>query len=355
MNYYLIKKKFSCYKFDKNIGYTMSPNLKYSNPNKPPLNAPRKIIFVDLRTDQNGFLFTDNLETEKKNNKIIFCLGGSTTAGFECAHDRHYPAQLDTLIKPRGYRCVNAGLGGARSIHELLLLKYKLLPHKPHAIILFSGYNDYESFGYKIHQPYNPYVHYLSNVINNNQIVDLLDYSVIFHEIKKKLYQFRFNLVRKTFYKKKNRRSEVKKEKSSMWDLDDLTWLNEWKNNVNDMIQICKKNQIKFFILNTISPVYKKAGNDAKLFSDIDLQMDGRFDKWVEFLDLIEENYQSICKNNNVSFLDVNPFFEEYLSDYHGEDYYKKRFSLFTDRMHFSELGNKLLANAIYQLIDNEL
>jgi lysophospholipase L1-like esterase len=340
-SYYSAKKNALVYQYDPQTGYTITPNLRYSNPTKPPINAPRKISFVDVRTDKNGFLFTGDLEQASKEHKLIFCLGGSTTMGVESRHDKTYPASLDKLVQPLGYRCINSGIGGGRSIHELLILKHKILRYKPKILILFSGYNDYESYSYQFLDPNDPFKHYTSNSLNLTTMKTFFDRSCL-------LYSFLAAV-------KKYRYPKIDIKVSSKEALYDLTWLKAWTDNVGEIIDLCKKHEINFFLLSYASPVYNNATWQSKEFADNDLEMGGRFDNWLSFLEIIHEASQKLCDEKLVQFIDVRPEFEEYLSTYQGDEYYMQRYRLFADRAHFTEEGNQLLAKAIFCQIKEKL
>ena len=119
------------FKYDNELGYSFIPNVIFKNPSGPIKNAPRRIMFGDVRTGKNGFLFTEDLDLLRKTEKLIFCVGGSTTMGAESRPHRTYPSMLDLKLKNYGYRCINSGVGGYRSIHELLCLKKKFFPINP--------------------------------------------------------------------------------------------------------------------------------------------------------------------------------------------------------------------------------
>ena len=104
-----------------------------------------------------------------------------------------------------------------------------------------------------------------------------------------------------------------------------------------------------------MSPVYKGAPMEAKRFADQDLDLNGRFDQWLRYLDLVHAASRQVCQESGAQFIDVGPFFEQYLSSFGPSDYYKQRFLLFVDRMHFAEQGNRLLAGAVYEQIKDKL
>ena len=341
-NFYTLRSKFVVYRYDKLLGYRMAPNFRYSNPRLSYPKAPRKREFVDLRTDKNGFLFDEDIDQLIRiKKKIVFCLGGSTTAGLESAYDQTYPSQLDHLIQPLGYKSINAGLGGARSIHELLIFKHVILKYKPAAIVLFSGHNDYESYAYKVYAPYNPHVHYLTMNLTRNIWESVLSYSTLYFLIRK-----RFGITANIRPNDTSRFQDV---------LDKPLWLEEWKSNIRQIIDACAENNIKCFLSSVVSPAYAHAPLEAKRLADSELDMNGRFDQWEQFNHLINDAASELCHDGAAHFIDVRPYFENYLSRFGSSDYFKERFSLFVDRVHFSELGNRILAQAIYGLIGAKL
>lgn len=332
--YKLISAEDLIFRFDKITGYSLRPNIIYQKPTMPLLNAPRKIMWVDIRTDKNAFLFTEDISLLKE--KLIFCIGGSTTMGAESHYNKTYPAILDSLVKKYGYRCINVGVGGYRSIHELLLLKHKLLSFKPSAIIIFSGYNDFEDFAYNFYKPYNQFRHCLSHSLSKNK---LFYYSAFLHMSKRLIYQFSGNMRLETI----SMNAKEKLEKSLKID----TWLNEWKDNIGKIINLCKENKVKCYLLSNVSATYENAPQEVKDFANKDLNMCDRFDIYVQYTKLINKTAKELCSDKGATFLDIT-------SDFNFLDY-KKRFSLFVDRMHFTEEGNLLVAESIYKKIKEDL
>ena len=173
------------FQFDPDVGYGHKPNLSHAKPNKPAVNAPRRICFGDFRTDKYGFVFREDLSVLKKNNRLMFCIGGSTTEGAFSPPDKTYPALLDSFVKGHGYRCINAGVGGYRSIHELLYFKKKILPWKPWGIIVFSGYNDFVCPVYGFSNPYDPFKHSFSDIMPANRLEAIFRSTATFSFVKR--------------------------------------------------------------------------------------------------------------------------------------------------------------------------
>ncbi len=340
--YYTLRKKYRVYRSDSALGYRHSPNLRYQKVQQTFPNAPRKKEYVDVVTDKFGFFFEEDIDQLSRNGaRFVFCVGGSTTAGTESRRDLTYPAQLDALLRPEGFRCVNTGLGGGRSIHELLLIEKVLLRYKPSAIVIFSGYNDYESFAYEVFEPGNPHVHYLSASLPRNALERIFDHSSIYHFIRGKL------------------------TKTSSVAAGDLVrfeqavvsriWLDEWKANIRRAINLCHATGTKCFLLETMSPVYEGATDAAKAYANTDLGMNGRFDQWLAYLRIIDEATQDLCSETGATFVSVRPAFEKPLSGLEGEAYFRKRYEYFLDRAHFSELANGLLAQSVFEHLQREL
>lgn len=349
INYYrlITSDEDIIFKFDRDIGYLLKPNLIYRKPTPPHPNAPRRILNVDVQTGKNGFLFTEDLAKLKEKYKLIFCIGASTTAGLESRHDKTYPAILDSLVKEHGYRCINAGIGGYRSIHELLYFKKKILPHKPSAIIIFSGYNDFEDFAYDFYEPYNQFRHCLSHYLPINTLEQLLNYSAIFHISKRLIYKFSGKIRTET--PSDSSRDNLRKS------LKINAWLDEWRNNIGKIIDLCKEHSIQCYLVSHVSPVYENAPKEAKDFSEKDLNMNGRFEILLDYIKLIHNATVGLARGKGIKFIEITSDFDRYYPDGNEEMQYKKRFSLFTDRMHFTEEGNFLLAKSIYGRIKEDL
>lgn len=332
--YRLIRDENFIYVYDSMLGYALRRNMVYKNPTPPGLNAPRRIMNADVRTDSNGFLFTEDVKLLK--DRLIFCIGGSTTEGSSSRHDMTYPAVLDKLVKGLGYRCINAGVGGYRSIHEMILFKNKILPLNPSAVIIFSGYNDFEESAYGNFKPYNQHSHSLSHSLPRNSF---LRYSAFYHFSKRLYYRLSGRIRKETASPKISERMKRA--------LDDKAWADEWRNNIGEIADLCVARNIRCYVLGTLSPTFDNAPKEAKDFADKDLNMCGRFDIYRKFVKLINEMAEKLCEEKKIGFLD-------FVSDLDRLDY-KDRYMLFVDRMHFTEKGNAYLADMIFQSIRKDL
>ena len=121
-------------------------------------------------------------------------------------------------------------------------------------------------------------------------------------------------------------------------------WLEEWETNVGQFIDECNKNKIKCFLLSHASPCFENASDVAKKFANKDLNMGNRFDCFVKYLKIIHNVTISLCYKKGAHFIDITDEFD-------AVSPFQKRFSLFVDRMHFTEVGNALLADSIFKKI----
>lgn len=331
--------------FHPKRGFTLRPNMRYSNPTTEDPNGPRRIFLVDVRTDENAFV--SNCSIDDLKGKLIFCLGGSTTMGSEARFDKTYPAELGKLVSELGYTCVNAGTGAYRSIHELITLKQEILPRNPWGVIIFSGYNDFEDFAYGISKPYNPFTHSVRYAVPGSRLEQLLFNSALIHVTRRAL-KILFKERRRTEAPPPTGVPELRKA------LENPRWLEEWRTNVTEMIRACKAKGVRAFLLAHVSPVYPGASNAAKELADRELLMKGRFDLFVEYVALINREAQRLCEETGATYIDISADYERLFLKAGTMDYVS-RYSDFVDRMHFTETGNRHIAQLIFDKLIPEL
>src|SRR5262249_39328055 len=84
----------------------------------------------------------------------------------------------------------------------------------------------------------------------------------------------------------------------------------------------------------------------VKRYADADLNMWGRWDAFVTALAGIRARLHRLADKNGIPLIDVNAEFEKYNADY------QRKFELFTDRMHLTYEGERLVATAMYPCLD---
>jgi lysophospholipase L1-like esterase len=335
------------FRFDPLTGYSWQPNFAVRKPPTALPNAPRRILDIDFRVGKEGFLFLEDIHVLREHSKLIFCLGGSTTAGRESRYNRTYPAVLDEFVQPFGYRAINAGVGGYRAIHERLFFQHRILPYNPDVLILFSGYNDFEDAAYPYYSPRDPFAHCLEHSLPVTRWQNSLDQSALLHVMRYLpalfLGRIRLESVPIDFLK---RLTQV---------IDEGLWLNEWKENVGQILDGCKSRGIRCYLLSHLSPVFESASDSDKDLADQDLNMCGRYDIFLNYLQKIEKAVETLCKEKEVEYLDIRHGFEKYCAQFAGPDYARRRYELFADRQHFTEKGNALLAELVFKGIRRDI
>lgn len=98
-----------------------------------------------LRTDENGFISTGNLET-RASEPVIVLIGGSFVESSMSAETDRFASVLERLLRDAGYRyrILNAGYSGMTTLHQLHVVTAKLagiIPRGSH-IIHFIGQSD---------------------------------------------------------------------------------------------------------------------------------------------------------------------------------------------------------------------
>ena len=326
---------------DPKIGFVQTPNLNIKRPkvNTVP-NAPRVITWYDVQTDKNGFRYKRDLPLPKPEGEIrIFSLGGSTTLGGESSNEGTYPQQLENKIHDPKTKVINAGSGGYRSIHLFLLYKYKIRNLDPDIITIYSGWNDYEESMFSYWEPDNPFVHSLSSQMRLAKI-PLGDFALVWGAGK--LYN-RLKDYDRTVETGSNETAGKKYIRVA----DETGWQEEYRKNIQNLISLAKSENVVPVIIVFPAPEFEGAPQEVKDFANLDLNMAGRWDGVIKFLSNIRKIQRDLAQSNNVPLIDVNAEFEKFNGDY------KNKFKFFTDKMHLTPKGNKLIAEAMLQPIRN--
>lgn len=326
------------WRFDPRLGFAYRPNLVVQRPTTPLPTAPRGIFLKDHRTGAEGFLCQERVAELAARHRLIFCLGDSVTAGTEAPHGRAYPAVLDRLVRPQGYRVINAAVGGYRSIHERLWFEQRILPYRPAAILMSSGYNDVEDAAYGYARRGDPFAHCLSDRIPRTRLGAAAQSSALIHVLRRRLAarQGRGDGV-----------SEPPAAKLAAM-LEAPSWLEEWREHLSAIAERCRQEGIRFILVSHVSPVFEGASEEDKRLADGDLNMSGRFDLFLRYLQLIEPEAEALCGRTGGTYLDLRPAFERHCRQCAGPDYARRRYRLFIDRMHLSEEGHAAVAELLH-------
>ena len=130
------------YQWHPFIGFIFQANIKFMG------SHPNQKDKAELFTDQYGFLVGDRgLTYNKPPNEIrIACIGGSTTANINLAFDKNWPGCLGDLIQrhfpEKKIKVINAGTPGFDTSQSIGNLALRVMPFHPDIVIIYHAYND---------------------------------------------------------------------------------------------------------------------------------------------------------------------------------------------------------------------
>ncbi len=116
---------------DGMYGYTMKPNFE------------KGLVSIN----EAGFHQKDTVPVERTPGRLrLICLGESTTFGNDVVSN--YPAYLRGILSAAGQRAevINAGVPGWVSDQIALRAEHQLAAYKPDVVILYAGWNDFQSY-----------------------------------------------------------------------------------------------------------------------------------------------------------------------------------------------------------------
>lgn len=99
---------------------------------------------VDLNTDERGFRKNGRTKRKYENKVVIYCSGGSTTAGYGNDEDS-WPAQLERLLNENisdQIQVINGGVWGFSSTEEFKRLSIEVEEIRPDIVLLHQGWNE---------------------------------------------------------------------------------------------------------------------------------------------------------------------------------------------------------------------
>lgn len=235
---------------------------------------------------------------ETINNKNLYyykilTIGDSNTLGPATAEDKSWPHYLEELLQKNNKEVVvmNAGVWGYSSFQGLRRFK-ELLPYKPNIVLISFGSND-ASFVFTPDKKWSKQSVALFKFINKFKLANLLE-AVSF-------------------------KASVAINKTISTEPTYRVSLEDYEKNLEEMISISRQNNIipilltRPFIGSSNSPFW-----------------------WKNFAPAYNKVVIKVGQENNVDYIDIYSLFEN------KED-------LFIDESHFSDYGNKVMAEIIYK------
>jgi len=250
---------------------------------------------VNIRTNSLGFRDYEYSIEKPKNKKRIIFLGDSHTFGWGVAFDDIFPKRLERLLnrEKNNYEVINMGLGNSNSVMQLKLFKWKGLQFKPDMVIVMYFINDTEP---------TPRRHLLPEhlVVRHSYF-----WAFLFDRFSKFSAHFIKTFRREIYY------NNIYSQKNSRW-------LTSNERALTELINLCKKNNIKILIVN-IPELYNFKNYPFKYAT---------------------EYIKDLAKRQNIPFLDLLPSFSSHSPE-----------SLWVslEDPHLNAKGHAIAAKAIYK------
>lgn len=293
-----------------------------------------------IKMNNNGFRTHEFTIKQEKVYRII-TIGGSTTFCYG-DNDNTWPAFLEKFLNHKaraGYRfeVFNLGVGGWRSIEEKLVFKNEVINLRPDLVTLYTGWNDLAGSRNKITM--NKAVHFFglpqcANQVKNIKSEVLSARTPSFFERYFLLYN---QLENRVFYKfLRNRFDDW--EDGLKGDRDaSRAWVVAWKKNIHEIVDSARQHGIKIVSIDYPCLAREAAGNTEKrtIFQNTRVNDERIFSFWVKAKEFLSYHLHLIGNEENIPTIEASKYFE----NFQGQE----RVSLFTDEMHLTEKGNKLL------------
>ena len=124
------------------------------------------------------------------------------------------------------------------------------------------------------------------------------------------------HLIAKNYYRLKyyesleRTSSSAAKIKRQIERANDPAWLEEYRINIQELIDLAKSDGAVPVLIIYPSPQFENAPLEAIQFSDRDLLMSGRWEEVIVFLKIIRKVIRELAEENNIPIIDINKRFE---------------------------------------------
>jgi lysophospholipase L1-like esterase len=313
-----------------------SESLAFNSNDLSPYSFFGKLPSLELRPSDDFFFEFDGkkVTAQKTQNEFrIFILGGSVAQGYGASTpNKKYYKILEKKLnenKPerikKNFSVISAGRLGYVSGQELALLINGVLDFKPDMTIHLNGANDVITVSQYNESPGFPfYFQRLKKALEASKLEKELDQtlgkSTLLTDLKNML----------------------KKYKTSSINLTTTNIVRHYKRNMLAAAQLLKANGVdSYLFLQPLLPFKsKKSSNEIKFTKTSRAQA---IRVWKSTYPLMGNSLKEISKSTGIKWKDLGNAFNE------------EKKTVFTDSVHLNDLGQTLLAEAIFEEIKSEL
>ena len=309
------------YTYKKN--FNSAPSELYNYP------LHKNFFSANLKTNNFGFYNGPNgdrdIQIPKPQNLFrISCLGGSTTANYISDGQKNfsYPLELETILKKKkeNIEVNNCGTGGYNSADLLVRFLLQTIETKPNLVVIYHAYNDIRSYlteNFKTDYSHsriglgeNYWKFKLNSFIPNIPLkfINYLKNNWVPSNVRYSLLEI------------------ISKGKINL-NIDYTKGLKTYERNIQNLINVCVKNNIDVVLSTYCFYLHKKAekSNLNKIYETIVLKEN--------------EIIKNLAKKNNLKIVDCNSKIP-------------KDNEFFVDTVHLTPKGMKFIANEIGKVIN---
>ena len=274
---------------------------------------------------------------QKSDNNVIVTLGGSTTSGFyqHYSDDYTYPLILQDLVKEKNYQVVNGGVGAYTTSQELLKLIIEVRKLKNVKLILsLNGINE-NSNTYTLH-PFITDIQY--SMIQSQDWID--QRSQFQGKLLPNIQNFLAHII------PKNTTKSTKKYYEIDYIHNSFDPASKWLMNVKAMNAVSNSIGAKYLVF--LQPIMGLYGSQSKIPSNHEAN-DSKLLKTLQSSDTNKEYIKSLNEFYNTARKYCNQL--EYCFDISNIAPPSNK-GVYSDIRHHNKAGNKLIADAIADVIN---
>jgi len=306
---------------DPNFGWRLKTNyqtIKFS-----PNTGGGELLVINSK----GFRGKEFNKEKPAGTTRIIVMGDSVTFGIT-PESCPYPFQLQQLLDrkyPKKFEVINAGVEGYSSEYVLKRLKYDILQYHPDIVIIYVGWNDL--YGTNPSNPLNNGKHVRLAKFLNNFYIYKGARRIIFFQIKP--------IIEQVLISQEAREKDI--------DLYQNFIPNKYKENLRQIIETGKQNNIQMVLLN-LSSILSDNMTD-KALKKVHYPY---FTTGITELRILQQSYNNVIKKisqeEGVPLIDINKAIDQ-ISD---------KEKLFFDTMHLYCSGNAVIARTIFNFFVNQ-
>ncbi len=276
--------------------------------------------------NSSGFRGREFSKKKREGSIRIVCLGDSVTFGERASYPQRLQELLDSSVSGKRFEVINAGIPGYSSFQGRRLFQTRVLDLEPDLIIVLYGWND----------------HWLARGFSDKEqrSVDENVAEIQFFLDRFRVYQFLNSIHRSIREELSLYRRSVAKES----DLKYRVPLEDYRENLREVIELARDNGIKIFLLTAPSGAVE--GEIPPYLQEM------RFVKYPDELIPLHQSYNQVvrelAREKRVPLMDLARVFDKR----RGEEFFDDPAK---EIIHPNEKGYQLIAREIFESVQGQL